>query len=127
MTLLGGPPFPFIFLFFLLLLAIVSPLALAQDDNPGNNNNNNGDSNNDSTVDSEPAAPQIFNDASVHGYAYHGCYNETTGMGKGTTGTRALYDGTHTVREKVMTATMCQEFCKASGTTYQYAGVEFAR
>ena len=77
-------------------------------------------------ADDAPPPLRIYNDTSPAGYVYHGCYTETTDL-PGTTGTRALYDGKTESREGVMTVPLCQAFCSANGTTYKFAGLEYAR
>ncbi|KAK0656663.1 WSC domain-containing protein [Cercophora newfieldiana] len=67
----------------------------------------------------------IYN-KSTHRYVYHGCYNETMDL-PGTIGTRALYGGTNQVLEGEMTVPTCQAFCRSNGTTYKFAGLEYAR
>jgi hypothetical protein len=68
------------------------------------------------------------------GYAYYGCYNETTDL-PDTAGVRALNGGTSLVRAGAMTADMCWEFCRTGagdssggkGGSFKFAGLEYAR
>lgn len=68
------------------------------------------------------------------GYAYHGCYNETTDL-PDTTGVRALAGGANLVKPGGMTVETCLDFCKtgagdASGGKsgrFKFAGLEYAR
>ncbi|KAG7292567.1 hypothetical protein NEMBOFW57_002602 [Staphylotrichum longicolle] len=67
------------------------------------------------------------------GYAYHGCYNETTEPAD-TSGVRALAGGANLVRPGGMTVETCLDFCKtgagdASGGKsgrFKFAGLEYA-
>ncbi|KAK0733413.1 WSC domain-containing protein [Lasiosphaeria miniovina] len=61
-----------------------------------------------------------------NGFSYIGCYNETTDLA-GTAGNRALYGGTNEVLPGNMTVQTCQAFCRASGSVYKFAGLEYAR
>jgi len=76
------------------------------------------------TQSSPASGPSIYNGSSK--YIYQGCFNETVGV-EGTTGARAISDGTHEVGEGSMTAPECLSFCSSNGTTYKYAGLEFSR
>lgn len=59
-------------------------------------------------------------------YAYHGCYNETTGI-EGAGGARALEGGITEVRADEMTVPMCLDFCGKGDEEYRYAGLQWSR
>ncbi|KPM35618.1 hypothetical protein AK830_g10950 [Neonectria ditissima] len=59
-------------------------------------------------------------------YEYYGCYNETVDIA-GSSGARALDDGTSFVQKGNMTVLKCLEFCTSNGTDYQFAGLEYSR
>ena len=82
-------------------------------------------------VSAHPPRPTVHASASApRGYAYHGCFNETTGL-PGTAGQRALYGGASLVRPGDMTVGACWAFCAGGGGEggegYVFAGLEYAR
>ncbi|KAK4648457.1 uncharacterized protein QC761_110230 [Podospora bellae-mahoneyi] len=63
--------------------------------------------------------------AGGQGYAYHGCYTETTDLFVNTTSRRALDGGSNSVQPDIMTVEKCWEFCGKG--SYKYAGLEYSR